>query len=100
MSHNVFEFDIEINENQDLRIAGNEKLINVIELSDFIFFLAFDVGGAKYLSIKNKDFSFIFNNIKILSNTFEILNWSKKRFVYISLYQIHKPDNSYAVAKL
>lgn len=100
MSHNVFEFDIEIDKNQDLRIVGNEVLVNLIKKSDFIFFLAFDVGGAKYLSKKNKDFNFISDNLKILSNTFEILNQSKKRFVFISSYQIYKPDNSYAVTKL
>ena len=38
MGHNVFEFDIEINLNQDLRIVGNEILINLIKNSDFIFF--------------------------------------------------------------
>ena len=58
------------------------------------------MGGAKYLLNNNKNFNFISNNLKILSNTFEILNRSKKRFVFISSYQIHKPDNSYAVAKL
>lgn len=100
LNHNVLEFDIQINTAQDLRIPSNKNLIEIINFSDFVFFLAFDVGGAKYLSKKNGDFEFLSNNLKILVNTFEILKNTNKRFIFVSSYQIHKPNHSYAITKL
>ena len=97
--HDVLEFDIKNNRNQDLRITENKKLIESIDCCDFIFFLAFDVGGAKYLSKTDKNFDFISNNLKIINNTFEIINSSKKEFVFISSYQVYKSNHSYSVTK-
>lgn len=100
LGHNILEFDIENNQNEDLRIPQNQKLIDHVKICDFIFFLAFDVGGAKYLSSKEKNFGFILNNLKILSNTFEVIEKYNKQFIFISSYQVYKPDNSYAALKL
>ena len=47
--HTVTEFDIVKNKKQDLTIIPNQDLESVIRNSDFIFFLAFDVGGSRYL---------------------------------------------------
>ena len=100
LGHSVVEFDIKIDLNHDLRLPANPKLIESMNISDFIFFLAFDVGGANYLERKNKDYAFISNNIKILVNTFEVIKKFEKRFIFVSTYQIHKPNNnSYAVTK-
>ena len=48
--HIVNEFDI-VNDKQwqDLRMNNNTLLMEKVIASDFIFFLAFDVGGSRYL---------------------------------------------------
>jgi len=74
--------DITTNDDEDLRIHNNSKLNKFIRESDFVFFLAFDVGGAKYLSKHKDTFRFIQNNIKIMSNTFDVLRETKKT-IYI-----------------
>ena len=45
--HEVLTFDIEENSMQDLRIKG--IVDSHINESDFVMFLAFDVGGSRYL---------------------------------------------------
>jgi nucleoside-diphosphate-sugar epimerase len=70
-NYNILNFDIVNNKYEDLRIFNNRKLINLIKKSDFIFFLAFDVGGSKYLKKYQKTYSFLMNNISIMKNTFE-----------------------------
>ena len=47
LNHEVIEFDITKDNNQDLRVK--DSLIGYIESCDFVFFLAFDVGGSRYL---------------------------------------------------
>ena len=45
--HEVVEFDIVADESQDLRIPN--VLDEIIRDVDFVMFLAFDVGGSRYL---------------------------------------------------
>ena len=47
--YNVLKFDIERNKKEDLRLSKNSILKNCIIKSDYVFFLAFDVGGSRYL---------------------------------------------------
>ena len=47
--------------------------------SDFIFFLAFDVGGSRYLKKYQNTFDFISNNMRIMENTFSILKKERKK---------------------
>jgi nucleoside-diphosphate-sugar epimerase len=49
--HNVFGYDIVNSNKQDLRLKNNKYFIKLIKKTDFIFFLAFDVGGSRYLKI-------------------------------------------------
>ena len=62
----VLEFDIENGTEQDLRIYKNELLDALVEEADFVFFLAFDVGGSRYLAAYQNTYDFISNNIKIM----------------------------------
>ena len=55
-------FDIIDNRYEDLRINNNLILEKYIEESDFIYFLAFDVGGSRYLSRYQDTYNFINNN--------------------------------------
>ena len=75
----VVEFDIATNSYQDLRIPG---IINtLVEESDFVIFLAFDVGGSRYLKKYQHTYDFIENNTKLILFTFESLKKYKKPFL-------------------
>ena len=47
--HIVREFDVLNGEHQDMTHIPNTYLRNAIMETDFVFFLAFDVGGSHYL---------------------------------------------------
>ena len=59
--HEVLTFDIVTDSRQDLRIRKNVELILKIEACDFIHFLAFDVGGSRYLQTYQGSYDFISN---------------------------------------
>jgi nucleoside-diphosphate-sugar epimerase len=97
-NYNVFEFDIERIKNEDLRIK--DVLDKILLDVDFVFFLAFDVGGSRYLEKLEKTFEFIENNSKIMVNTFESLNKSKKPFIFASSQMSNMSYSSYGVLKM
>ena len=62
--YEVLEFDITNGDHQDMTHIPNTYLRNAIMNSDFVFFLAFDVGGSRYLKKYQHTFKFIDNNSK------------------------------------
>ena len=78
--HKVFDFDLLRSKKEDLRLYKNNLLIQKIKKSDFIFFLAFDVGGSRYLKKYQNSIKFISNNVRLMENTFSIINKYKKPF--------------------
>ncbi|HOI76291.1 MAG TPA: NAD(P)-dependent oxidoreductase [Methanofastidiosum sp.] len=82
--HEIIPFDIKISSSQDLRIHNNVLLDKYVKKCDFVFFLACDIGGAKYISTYQNSFDFIHNNISILKETFETINKYKKPFIFSS----------------
>lgn len=97
--HDVYKFDIIDGENYDLRICNNLILKQYIEECDFVFFLAFDVGGSRYLKKYQHTFEFIDNNLKILSNTFELLKQYKTPFIFASSQMSNMSFSPYGVSK-
>lgn len=95
----VSEFDIKNNEDEDLRITNNSKLRKAIESSDFVFFLAFDVGGSKFLQNCSQDKTFLTNNTKLIGSTFEMLAEYEKKFIFISSYLTKNLDHNYGLLK-
>lgn len=79
---NVIEFDLVNGFHQDLRTEG--MVNHAIEMADFVFFLAFDVGGSRYLSKYQHDFKFIDNNTALQLYTFRQLKKYNKPFIYAS----------------
>ena len=65
--HEVTEFDVVNGEDQDLTKIPNNKLMHDIRLADFVFFLAFDVGGSRYLKKYQHTYDFINNNTRIIN---------------------------------
>ena len=98
-NYNVFEFDIVEDELEDLRIHNNEILEKYIRDSDFVFFLAFDVGGSRYLQKYQKTFEFLHNNVRIMSNTFYLLRKYSKPFIFSSSQMSNMSYSPYGVSK-
>ena len=102
--HEAIEYDFRRNSLEDLRLLHLRKqrdiFLEKIENCDFVFFLAFDVGGSKYLSKNENDFSFLHNNISLLRNTFELLREYKKPFIFTSTQMSDMVHSSYGNAKL
>ena len=69
--HEVIEFDKNFDEKHDMTVIPNIKLHGAIHQSDFVFFLAFDVGGSHYLKKYQHTFKFLDNNARMMVNAFE-----------------------------
>lgn len=95
----VHEFDIQRTQEEDLRVYPNALLDDIVSKSDFVFFLAFDVGGSKYLEKNQNTFSFLDNNMKIMCNTFAVIKKHKKRFLFASSQMSKMNFSPYGVLK-
>ena len=97
--HLVREFDIVNGYHEDMTHIPNPFLRNVIMDSDFIFFLAFDVGGSHYLKKYQHTFKFIDNNTRMMANVFGHLKDYKKPFVFASSQMSNMSYSPYGVMK-
>ena len=97
--YNVFEFDLIRSKKEDLRLNQNKNLIDKVKKSNFIYFLAFDVGGSRYLKKYQNTYEFISNNIKIIENTFEIIKKYKKPFLFASSQMSNMSYSPYGLLK-
>ena len=97
--HVVIHFDKVETPNHDMTVIPNQYLENAIETADFVFFLAFDVGGSRYLKKYQHTFDFINNNTRLMANTFNLLNKYKKRFVFASSQMSNMSHSPYGVMK-
>ena len=84
LNHEVLTFDLVASAEQDLRIPYNPDLLEKMQKAEFIFFLAFDVGGSRYLKLYQNTYEFVANNTKLMANTFELLNTMQKPFIFAS----------------
>ena len=96
----VYEMDIEYRPYHDLRLQENMVLNTYLDTCDIVHFLAYDVGGAKYLEKNQDKFDFINNNMRIMSNTFELINKFKKPFIFASSQMAEMSHSSYGILKL
>ena len=98
-NYTVMGFDIVEKNNQDLRKFNNKLLISKIKKSDFIYFLAFDVGGSRYLKKYQNTFEFLSNNIRIMENTFTLIKKFKKPFLFASSQMSNMTYSNYGILK-
>ena len=98
--YKVFKFDIVDGKSNDLRKKNNLKLIKLLKKIDYVFFLAFDVGGSRYLKKYQNSKNFIMNNIMIMSNTFDLLSKYKKPFLFASSQMSNMLYSNYGLLKL
>ena len=97
--HEVTEFDITNGEDQDLTKIPNTKLMHDIRLADFVFFLAFDVGGSRYLKKYQHTYEFINNNTRLMANVFQYIAEYRKPFVFASSQMSNMSYSPYGVLK-
>ena len=97
--HLVREFDIVNDPHEDMTHIPNPFLRNVIMDSDFVFFLAFDVGGSHYLKKYQHTFKFLDNNARMMANVFGHLADYKKPFVFASSQMSNMSYSPYGVMK-
>ena len=97
--HEVTEFDVANGNEQDLTKIPNTKLMHDIRISDFVFFLAFDVGGSRYLKKYQHTYDFINNNTRLMANVFQYLAEYRKPFVFASSQMSNMSYSPYGVLK-
>ena len=98
-NYQVIEFDILNNKREDLTIIPNHYLEESIARADFVYFLAFDVGGSRYLNKYQNTFEFINNNSRLMVSTFNYLSEYKKPFVFASSQMSNMSFSPYGLLK-
>ena len=98
-NHYVCEFDIVKHKDLDLTQIPNKILENEIAKADFIFFLAFDVGGSRYLKKYQHTFQFLNNNARMMVNVFGLIEKYNKRFVFASSQMSNMSHSPYGGMK-
>jgi|694.fasta_scaffold00014_175 nucleoside-diphosphate-sugar epimerase len=93
----VIEFDIVNSTEEDLRIP--DVLDSIIPKVDFVMFLAFDVGGSRYLKKYQHTYEFIENNTKLTLYTFQTLKKYNKPFIFASSQMANMSYSPYGITK-
>ena len=97
--HHVTEFDKNNSYHEDMTKIPNPFLRNAIMESDFVFFLAFDVGGSRYLKKYQNTFDFVNNNTRLMANAFGLLQEYDKPFVFASSQMSNMSYSPYGTLK-
>ena len=95
---NVIECDILCNENNDLR-TQTDFLNESFRKADFVYFLAYDVGGSKYLKDNQNSTNFLNNNLLLMLNTFSYLERYSNPFIFASTQMSNMNHSSYGTLK-
>jgi len=93
--HEVVPWDIALSPDHDLRVAG--CLTKVLPTVDFVIFLAFDVGGAKYIT--DASTTYMDNNLLLMHHTFLSLQQCPRPFIYTTSTMSSMTHLPYAVLK-
>ena len=98
-NYEVNEFDVVNGTQQDMAVIPNQELERVIGDCDFVFFLAFDVGGSRYLKKYQHTFQFINNNVRLMASAFDLLQKYNKKFIFASSQMSNMSYSPYGVLK-
>jgi nucleoside-diphosphate-sugar epimerase len=97
--NSVVTFDIvDSEEEEDLR-KESAYLEQCISEADFIYFLAFDVGGARYLQQHQNKSEFMINNMRLMSNVFDVISRHRKPFLFASSQMADMKHSTYGSLK-
>lgn len=92
-------FDIVDCKSEDLRVHKSALLEERISKADFVYFLAYDVGGSRYLEQNQDKTSFMMNNLKLMMNTFDCLEKHSKPFLFASSQMADMKHSTYGGLK-
>lgn len=97
--HTIIRVDKKLNSWHDL--SKNDCVLNTDTKLDFdiCVFLAFEVGGSKYLEAKDKTVKYITENIDLMSNSFKFLNTIGKPFLFASSQMASMHHTNYGFLK-
>lgn len=91
--HHVTSLDIK--NGNDLRFIGNDPYL----AADRVWFLAWDTGGAKYLTATEQQHQIYSNNCHLSLRIFDALEKTRKPFLYVSS-QLAGQKSAYGLTKL
>jgi nucleoside-diphosphate-sugar epimerase len=94
----VIGYDLVNSPEQDLR-RPSPLLLDRMQQADFVVFLAFDVGGARYLKTYQHTYEFVSNNVKLMEHAFEALKQTRKPFIFASSQMSNMSYSSYGILK-
>ena len=97
--HDVRSFDKNDGDQYDMTKIPIPDLHARISTSEFVFFLAFDVGGSRYLKKYQHTFKFIDNNTRMMANALKYLEQYKVPFVFASSQMSSMSYSPYGVMK-
>jgi len=97
----VYNVDLLHGPQEDLRLpeSADPAIERWLCDTDFVFFLAYDIGGAKFLKAEQGKFQFLANNTEIMSNTFSLLKRYDKPFIFASSVMAEMPWSTYGNLK-
>ena len=98
VGHEVTEMDIVNSVLEDLR-QDSDLLEKRISDANFVFFLAFDVGGSRYLSKYQHTYEFLNNNTSMMNTVFCKLKKYNKPFIFASSQMSNMSYSPYGVLK-
>jgi len=86
--------------NLDIKVGFDLRTLNLFNYKnfDYVWFLAWEVGGAKFLYNEDNQLKIIKNNTKICENVFGFLKSTQIPFMFASS-QLASYDNAYGVTK-
>lgn len=90
----VIPFDIRRSDQEDARFASF-----ALDAADRVYFLAWDVGGAKYLYREDSQFRQLDWNLKLMLNVMPQLRASRVPFLFVSSQLAEEYDTVYGVTK-
>lgn len=97
-NNNVLECDLVLDKSHDLR-KNSPFLDKSFQEADFIFFLAYDVGGSTYLKDNQNTLNFLDNNLILMKNTFNYLEKYSKPFIFASTQMSNMNHSAYGTLK-
>lgn len=98
--YDVQGFDLEHGFTEDMR-DDESHLCFAMDWADFVFFLAFDVGGSTYLAEHQNSVDFLSNNVRIMDNFAHALQYADEvpDFVFASSQMSNMLHSQYGVLK-
>ena len=98
--HELIEWDLTMGYDFNLAdIMNYDRLVSEMLEVDFVHFLAFDVGGSKYLAKHQNSMSYIEGNVALMQNVFSALQYAEKPFYFASSQMQNMPESNYGLLK-